>query len=693
MRLLRLIAAFALTLSFAAPVYAAPIKTGCDCWCTSSEGATGGTSADHVVNRAACDTLCQGKGQKVITCSTSPSEVPSNNPRCFDSEASCKTTCDGPPVPNKQPSGYIYDSENQPPECQKGAHYCYCTGESYKLAFEIPGQNPGDPAVAKVTDIGAYVNTVYKFLLGFGITVAIVMVMIGGLQYVLAAGGGNVKQAKERIQNAVVGLILLFCAALILQSVNPRLLTLQPPRLAAIKRVDTIEPGSDCASFVAPAVLGKDATNGKKCGSKETVVKDKKGNPAPAGTVCTWKTCGGAGEGCFVAGDIGYCLKCGDVVPNNADVPVTPSPVVCKSLALPSKDPVYNYCFWTRDPYALFGFTWSSTKTALKAALGITLTVGGGMVAGPPGAALGAIATTSLSGSDGIALMGGTCAALTIDCSNITKCEGYNKLEITNKIASDSDLQNISSDWGEIGMQTICTNNPCKNKIGYSCRYIASSNTCADGTSACSADSDCTQGYTCNLTVHTCTQLHSCRTDMDCVASDKCFSGTCITPNPNAGKNGQSCKLDGTCDAGITCVTTNATLSVKLCSDGTVGAACATIDDCAGSNTCVNNKCAAPGSKLGAGQVCSGADQCASGICAGTVKTCLTGDETTTCATFGGSGDDSKCLSNYYCPDVTMAKCTPKKGGTTTCTQNKECLNGTCVGNNTDFVGSPGKCN
>lgn len=673
MRFIRFIAACTVALTFAIPASAATTPVpGCDCYCTSAKGAT--LQTPRAANRPACDTACQTKGEKVVTCSTSPADVPSNNPRCFDDADSCKSTCDGPPVPNKQPSGYIYDSGSQPRECPEKSHYCYCTGESYKLAHSIGG-------TSTVNDIGSYVNTVYKFLLGFAVTVAIVMVMIGGLQYVLAAGGDAVKIGKERIQNAVVGLILLFCAALILQTVNPRLLTLQPPRLPAIKRIDEIKPGTDCASLIAPngkGELGKDATDGKKCGSKETVVKDKNGNPAPAGTVCMWKTCG-PGEGCFV-GDKGYCLKCGDVVPNNPDIPVIPRSSVCSSLALPSKDPIYNYCFWTRDPYALFGLSWSSTKTGLKVALAGALTGTGAFLGGPFGAVAGGLLGAGVAGPDIIALQGGTCAALKIDCSTISKCEDYNGLEITNKVASDSDLMNISADWGDLGMKTICTDNhPCRKKIGYGCNYVASSNTCATSSSTCSADSDCQEGFTCNLTVHTCTQIHRCNTDAECVSGDKCVSGRCITPDPNAGKNGQSCKIDGSCDLGLRCITRNVTTSDKVCSNLQVGSACASNDDCVsnawGQPTCVNKVCSGSTGKA-QGEACTTTGQCASGLSC-TNNVC---SSRTLSPQGGACVTTNDCVSGLACRNGVCGVGTPGGNGTR-CITPSDCQSGfICAG-------------
>jgi len=74
--------------------------------------------------------------------------------------------------------------------------------------------------------IGDYIAAVYKYLLGFAVAIAIIMIMIGGLQYAIGGTTGNLKDGQERIKNAVLGLILLFSAYLILYTINPKLTSL-----------------------------------------------------------------------------------------------------------------------------------------------------------------------------------------------------------------------------------------------------------------------------------------------------------------------------------------------------------------------------------------------------------------------------------------------------------------------------------
>ncbi len=96
-----------------------------------------------------------------------------------------------------------------------------------QLEVTIPGVDFITPAVnngyLESNFIGTYISGVYKFLIGFAIVIAIVMMMIGGLQYVAGATSGDIEKAKTRIRNAVEGFVLLLFVYVVLYTVNPQL--------------------------------------------------------------------------------------------------------------------------------------------------------------------------------------------------------------------------------------------------------------------------------------------------------------------------------------------------------------------------------------------------------------------------------------------------------------------------------------
>lgn len=107
--------------------------------------------------------------------------------------------------------------------------------------------------------LGEYIAGVYKYLLGIGTLIAIVMIMVSGLQYSLGAGGGDIKKAQDRIKNAVTGVILLLSAYFILYTVNPNLTVFPSLTLTSIPNVGLLEieaafvNGTVATEFASPS--------------------------------------------------------------------------------------------------------------------------------------------------------------------------------------------------------------------------------------------------------------------------------------------------------------------------------------------------------------------------------------------------------------------------------------------------------
>lgn len=107
----------------------------------------------------------------------------------------------------------------------------------------------------KSSFLADYLSAVYKFLIFASITIAIVMVMVGGLQYTMAASGGDVSKGKTRIINALSGLVLLLGVYLILYTTNPQLTLMKPIELQSISKVEMTEFSGDSEDD------GSDTTN------------------------------------------------------------------------------------------------------------------------------------------------------------------------------------------------------------------------------------------------------------------------------------------------------------------------------------------------------------------------------------------------------------------------------------------------
>ncbi len=80
------------------------------------------------------------------------------------------------------------------------------------------------PFIVQYDSIGTFLSGAFKLAMGFGAVAAIVMLVIGGFQYMTQDAVGGQKEARSRIQGAIFGLILLLLSYLILFVINPDIL-------------------------------------------------------------------------------------------------------------------------------------------------------------------------------------------------------------------------------------------------------------------------------------------------------------------------------------------------------------------------------------------------------------------------------------------------------------------------------------
>lgn len=96
------------------------------------------------------------------------------------------------------------------------------TSENYVLLAPLPiGENGSSPTT---TTLPAYLAGMLKLLIATAGALAVLMMIIGGTQYVAAGVTPDAKStAKDRITNAAIGLALTLASYLILVSINPKL--------------------------------------------------------------------------------------------------------------------------------------------------------------------------------------------------------------------------------------------------------------------------------------------------------------------------------------------------------------------------------------------------------------------------------------------------------------------------------------
>jgi cytochrome bd-type quinol oxidase subunit 2 len=108
---------------------------------------------------------------------------------------------------------------------------CFLFLGNVSLGWEIdyPG---GGPAAERLPE---YIVWLFNFACTIAGVVAALMIIIGGVQYMASGGNpGLQNDAKDRITKAIIGLVLLFCVYLILNTINPDLINLRLPNLPSL---------------------------------------------------------------------------------------------------------------------------------------------------------------------------------------------------------------------------------------------------------------------------------------------------------------------------------------------------------------------------------------------------------------------------------------------------------------------------
>lgn len=110
------------------------------------------------------------------------------------------------------------------------------------LGVQIPGFSFKDYQIVRqdkvisVPYISAYINGLYKYILGVTLVVAAMMITYGGFLYILGSTGAQISDAKEKITSALVGLVIVIAGQLILSTINPATTLLVPLKLDTVDR-------------------------------------------------------------------------------------------------------------------------------------------------------------------------------------------------------------------------------------------------------------------------------------------------------------------------------------------------------------------------------------------------------------------------------------------------------------------------
>ncbi len=88
----------------------------------------------------------------------------------------------------------------------------------------VPLSQGGVPGIERDISFSDFLNIAFRIGLAIAVTLAVVMITIGGVQYMGRESVFGKTEGRERIQNAVVGLLIALLIWLILFTINPNLL-------------------------------------------------------------------------------------------------------------------------------------------------------------------------------------------------------------------------------------------------------------------------------------------------------------------------------------------------------------------------------------------------------------------------------------------------------------------------------------
>jgi len=249
----------------------------------------------------------------------------------------------------------IWEPE-QPPDCKKGYHHCYNPSTPVPLTVAI-GEGG---SVTSVNSLGEYINAFYDWAFYAALIIAVVMVMIGGLQYMVGKGVGDVQKAKSRITNAIIGVIILMSAYTILATVNPALINLEIPNIPKVKTVIFIDDDSWCEALydngftinyngqVWTNTVGLGEPSGA-CGAEAEVISGKDGAETTIDS-CYFSDC--TNGTCLQPTDQNkppYCLACKDIGPGGDEDAPLATPQVCDAIGYSKTGSVATLCFHSYD--------------------------------------------------------------------------------------------------------------------------------------------------------------------------------------------------------------------------------------------------------------------------------------------------------------------------------------------------------
>ena len=136
----------------------------------------------------------------------------------------------------------------------------------YCLLAPLPGlaSTTNDGPIDVAVGFGNYVNTIIRIVIGLMSVLAVVMIVVGGIQYMISDSGGEKNAGKSRIQDALIGIVVILSSYMILNTINPKLVNLGITIPKGTLTLNT--PGGDGVADDDPSGVTQDSSGTPKVG-------------------------------------------------------------------------------------------------------------------------------------------------------------------------------------------------------------------------------------------------------------------------------------------------------------------------------------------------------------------------------------------------------------------------------------------
>jgi hypothetical protein len=100
----------------------------------------------------------------------------------------------------------------------------------------IPGQGVTCTAGQQIKEVNFkdYVQYLFNLLIGIAAVSAVFMIVLGGFQYMTSDAYNTKSEGLAKAKNAILGLLLVLCSFLILQTIDPRLVQINETFVPAL---------------------------------------------------------------------------------------------------------------------------------------------------------------------------------------------------------------------------------------------------------------------------------------------------------------------------------------------------------------------------------------------------------------------------------------------------------------------------